>query len=128
MCVIKHAKSHQKLLRFSIGVCCSSLRDEQKQSCRSVLTKRCSENMQQIYRRTPMPKCDFRHWCSPVNLPHIFRMPFLKNTSEGLLLDKVKLRMVQNQWLVFSHMNKCLIFEALLCLSWKEFYRKEPRV
>ena len=21
--------------------------------------KRCSENMQQIYRRTPMPKCDF---------------------------------------------------------------------
>ena len=24
-----------------------------------VLKKRCSENMQQIYRRTPMPKCDF---------------------------------------------------------------------
>ena len=24
----------------------------------SVLRKRCSENMQQIYRRTPMPKCD----------------------------------------------------------------------
>ena len=26
---------------------------------RGVLRKRCSENMQQIYRRTPMPKCDF---------------------------------------------------------------------
>ena len=27
---------------------------------RDVLRKRCSENMQQIYRRTtPMPKCDF---------------------------------------------------------------------
>ena len=26
---------------------------------RSVLKKRFSENMQQIYRRTPMPKCDF---------------------------------------------------------------------
>ena len=26
---------------------------------RCVLKKRCSENMQQIYRRTPMPKCDF---------------------------------------------------------------------
>ena len=41
-----------------------------------VLRKRCSENMQQIYRRTPMPKYDFnkvieivrRHGCSPVKL------------------------------------------------------------
>ena len=31
----------------------------QKQPSRAVLGKRCSENMQQIYRRTPMPKCDF---------------------------------------------------------------------
>ena len=27
-----------------------------------------------------------RHACSPVNLPHIFRTPFCKNTSGGLLL------------------------------------------
>ena len=32
---------------------------DQKQPCRGVLRKRCSENMQQIYRRTPMPMCDF---------------------------------------------------------------------
>ena len=32
----------------------------QKHSSRGVLEKRCSENMQQIYRRTPMPKCDFK--------------------------------------------------------------------
>ena len=31
----------------------------QKQPSRGVLRKRCSENMQQIYRRTPMPKYDF---------------------------------------------------------------------
>ena len=31
----------------------------QKQPSRGVLRKRCSINMQQIYRRTPMPKCDF---------------------------------------------------------------------
>ena len=31
----------------------------QKQPPRRVLSKRYSENMQQIYRRTPMPKCDF---------------------------------------------------------------------
>ena len=48
-----------------------------------------------------MPKCDLnkvallrnfievalRHECSPVNLLHIFRTPFLKNTSEWLLLN-----------------------------------------
>ena len=70
----------------------------QKQSSRGFLRKEYSENMHQIYRRTPMPKCDFnkvacnfieialRHGCSPVNLLHIFRTPFYKNSYEGLLL------------------------------------------
>ena len=31
----------------------------QKQPSKSVLKKRCSENMQQIYRRAAMQKCDF---------------------------------------------------------------------
>ena len=31
----------------------------QKHPPRGVLTKRCSENMQQIYRRKPIPKCGF---------------------------------------------------------------------
>ena len=31
----------------------------QKQPPRGVPSKRCSKKMQQIYRRTPMPKCDF---------------------------------------------------------------------
>ena len=31
----------------------------QKQPPRDFPKKRCSENMQQIYRRIPMPKCDF---------------------------------------------------------------------
>ena len=31
----------------------------QKQPQRGVLKKRCSENMEQIYRRTSMPNCDF---------------------------------------------------------------------
>ena len=33
--------------------------DIQKQPSKGVYKKRCSENMQQIYRRTTMPKCDF---------------------------------------------------------------------
>ena len=55
----------------------------QKQPLRVVPGKKCSENMQQIYRRTPMPNCDFNkvalYFC-------IFRTPFLKNTSGWLLL------------------------------------------
>ena len=38
-----------------------------------------------------MLNCDFnklRYGCSPVNLLHIFRTPFPKNTSGGLLLAK----------------------------------------
>ena len=31
----------------------------QKQPSMVILKKSCSENMQQMYRRTPMPKCDF---------------------------------------------------------------------
>ena len=49
----------------------------EQQPPRGIPRKSCSENMQQIYRRTPM--------CSPVNLFHIFGTPFPKNTS-GLLI------------------------------------------
>ena len=50
-----------------------------------------------------MLKCDYkmllcnfieialRHGCSPVNVLHIFRTPYLKSTSEGLLLDVVRI-------------------------------------
>ena len=31
----------------------------QKKPVKGVIRKRCSKNMHQIYRRTPMPKCDF---------------------------------------------------------------------
>ena len=58
----------------------------QKQPSGGVSRKRCSENMQQIYKRTPIPQITLWHACSPVNLLHIFRIPFPKNTSEGLLL------------------------------------------
>ena len=62
----------------------------QNQPTRGVLKKRCSENMQQIYRRTPMLKSDIevalQHGYSPVNLLRIFRTPFPKNPSGWLLL------------------------------------------
>ena len=85
---------------------CYSVLPFQKQPSRGVLRKRCSENMQQIYRRTPMPKCDFNeialqvvlrcfieitlwHGCSPVNLLHIFRTCLYKNTSGRLVASAI---------------------------------------
>ena len=54
------------------------------------------QNMQQMYGKAPMPKCDLQlcnfieitlwHEYSPVNLQYIFRIPFPKNTSGWLLL------------------------------------------
>ena len=57
---------------------------DDRQLSRGVLRKRCSENMRQIYWRTPMPKSDF----NKVAL-HIFKTPYPKNTSGGLLLEKM---------------------------------------
>ena len=60
---------------------------------RGVLSKTCSENMQQIYMRTHMQsnfiKITLRHGSSTVNLLHIFRKPFSRNTSWWLLLQEV---------------------------------------
>ena len=75
--------------------------NQQKEPFRRVLKKRCSEYMPQICRKALMPKCDLnkvakqsnffeialRHGCHPVILLHIFRTPFLKNTSGRLPLD-----------------------------------------
>ena len=75
---------------------------DKKQPSRGFPKKRWSEDMQQIYRRTPMRKCDIneavsnfieialRHGCSPVNLLHIFRTLFPRNTSGRLLLSDNK--------------------------------------
>ena len=81
----------------------------QKQPSRDVLSKRCSENMQQIYSRRPMPKCDFtwfqitlRHGCPPVNLLHISGTHFTKNNSERLLLKLVEIYLFRfKYWLSY---------------------------
>ena len=76
---------------------------EQKQPTRGVLRKRCFENMHQTYRRTP-----YRTWISPVNLLHIFKTPFPKNTSGGMLLKLKNLRRLRSlyKWNCFF-INEC---------------------
>ena len=77
------------------GILFANLEQVQKQTSRGVLTKGCSENMQQIDHaekntyaevRSNFTEITLRYGCSPVNLLYIFRIPFPKNTSERLLL------------------------------------------
>ena len=38
----------------------SAVLEKTEAAIQSILKKRCSENIQHIYRRTPMPECDFK--------------------------------------------------------------------
>ena len=85
------------------AVCHSS--KDQKQPTKGFIRKRGSENMQPIYWRTLMSKCDFnsnfieitlRHGCSSVNWLHIFRAPLPKNTPGRLLLKKINETLVHS--------------------------------
>ena len=101
----------------------------QKQPPRGGCSKRCSENIQQTYRRTPMPKCDsikllwnfieiiLRHECSPLNLLYIIRTPFSKNTSELLALYLVNMSalLVENSYRQVATSNHSALF------FWKRF-------
>ena len=81
-----------------------NLKEFQKQTFRGVHRERCSENTQQINRRTAMPKLigiSIRHGCSSVNLLHIFRTSIPKNTYGGLLLE-------------FENSNGFSVFKGLL--------------
>ena len=74
---------------------------KQKQPPWGVHRKRCSENIQQIYRRTPMPKCDFNKvvlqlywnhtlaWLLSCKFAAYFQNNFLKNASVWLLLKRL---------------------------------------
>ena len=62
-------------LRKGVLKICSKLREH---PCRSVISIKLESNFIEI---AP------RHGCSLVNLLHIFRTPFLKNTSGGLLVQ-----------------------------------------
>ena len=77
-----------------------------KQPSRGGLKKLCSENMQQIYRRTSMPECDFNKVASKLYQNHtsawvfsckfatFFRTTFYNNTSGGLLVNLVKFQKI----------------------------------
>ena len=120
-----------------------------RQPSRGILIKRCSKNILQIYRRTLIPKCDFNKvakqlywnhtlaWCSAVNLRHIFRTPFPKNTSEKQLLklNSTACKILANaklyNWLFsysFLWISRLFHIKTLTCLQIREMlwsYLKE---
>ena len=60
-----------------------------------------------------MSKSSLRHGCSPVNLLHIFRTPFSKNTSGGLLLkdsykDKSQKNCLTCKKAIFFFVKACI--------------------
>ena len=91
----------------------------------------CSENMQQIYRRTPMPKCDFnkvtKHGCSPVNLLHIFRTHFPKNTSGWLLLEILNIYFSRTLSTVQQHFFKKFILTAAFTIYFFKLFHLSPK-
>ena len=81
----------------------------QKQPTRVVLRKKCSENCIKFTGEHPCRSaisikllCNFRHGCSPVNLLHIFRTSFPKNTSGRLLL-----KLLIRQKCIHRYHRKC---------------------
>ena len=60
------------------------------------------------------------HWCSPVNLLHIFRTPFLKNTSGRLFLETFVTYFIWKYWMpvctfrTFSSLSSSLFYSLLL--------------
>ena len=55
----RNAAHLNKCVRQIIHACFGNFKYMQKQPTRGILKKRCSENMQQIYRKSLMLKCDF---------------------------------------------------------------------
>ena len=54
-----HTRNHWTKTKTKIKDLFGSVGIQQKQPYRGVIRKRCSENMQQICRKTPMSKCEF---------------------------------------------------------------------
>ena len=59
------------------------MKNVEKQPPRDVRRKRCSENMQQIYRRTPMPKYDFNKAAKQLYENHTSTWVFSCNLQEN---------------------------------------------
>ena len=80
--ILFRSSCSEVFLRKGVQKICSKFTGEHP--CRSVISIKLQSNIIEIA---------LRHGCSPVNLLHIFRTPFLRNTSERMLLTFKSWRM-----------------------------------
>ena len=86
----KKCPKNQVLAKHKKNNDISCLHYAEKQPSRSVLRKRSSGNMHQIYRRIPVPKCEFNKVALlSCTFAVYFQNTFSKNTSVQLLLIKI---------------------------------------
>ena len=97
---------------------------------RSVISKKLLCNFLEI---------TLRHGCSPINLLRIFRTPFPKNSSEGLLLERIfmlkvfwtkflqsfhirckeiKLKKERQNWVIKLSPNRIILVVLSMCFKW----------
>ena len=68
------------------------------------------------------------HGCSPVNLLHIFRTPFLKNTSEWLLLILLEeINAASSKYVDLQNTSKTQDEEFIVCIIKNAEKKKEMR-
>ena len=105
--------------------------DDQKQPPTGVPRKRCSEIMQQIYRRAPMPKRDFNKvalqlywnhalaWLFSCKFAAYFRTLYAENTSGWLVLDGLLSSFWANQCRLHRQYFWSAISGFHLCIHWR---------
>ena len=89
---IKSILGHESSLGKKKNVPTTKKQSIQKQPSRRVLRKRCSGNMQQIYRRTPMPKSDFNKVLSIATVTFIILIleDYMKHSVIRFSWDQIK--------------------------------------
>ena len=111
---------------------CSKVYFFLKQPSRGVPRKRCSENCSKFTGEHPswsvisiklqsnFIEITLRHGCSLLNLLHIFRIPFLKNTSGWLLLFFYRLTHTTETWIGKHGLKPCVSSEMDMTLTTEE--------
>ena len=93
----------------------------QKQPSRGVLKKRCSENMQQIYMRTPMPKCNFSKVAKQLYWNRTSAWVFSWTAASERIYCKYLQHLIKDLWSVSDNFRTCFKGLKLICIKYLVF-------
>ena len=115
--IIFRSSRPELFLRKGVLKICSKFTGEHP--CRSVISIKLLCNFIEVA---------LRHGCSPVNLLHIFRTPFLKSTSGWLLLNfllpkvSIKFALQSERFKVFSYVVFCFLTIGFIPVNFIYFF------